>query len=98
LRRESDRVNEDVEPAPGGADRLEHRFELAVDGDVERQEERRLELAGERLDVRARLVVEIGDRDLGTELAERLGAAPGDRAVVGDADDERANAGENRRG
>ena len=55
---------------------------------VERQEERRAERLRQRLDVRARLVVEIGDRELGAELAERLGAAPGDRVLVGDADDE----------
>ena len=55
---------------------------------VHRHEDRRLDLAGQRLDVGLRLVVEVGDRELGAEGAEGAGAAPGDRAVVGDADDQ----------
>ena len=42
----------------------------------------------ERLDEFLRLVVQIGDGQLGAEGAEGLGAAPGDRLVVGNADDE----------
>ena len=92
LRREGDRVHQDVEPAPLLVDRLEHRLELARRRDVERQEQRRLQLARQRLDVRPGLLVEVGDREVGAELAERLGAAVGDRAVVGDADDQRLGA------
>ena len=69
-------------------DPLEDRLELAVGHHVHRHEDRRLDLAGQRLDVRLRLVVEVGDRELGAEGAEGAGAAPGDRAVVGDADDQ----------
>ena len=68
---------------------VEHRLELAGRCDVERQEDRRLELLRQRLDVRPRLVVEVGDREIGAELAERLRAAVRDRVLVGDADDER---------
>ena len=57
---------------------------------VQRHEDRRLDLARERLDVGLGLVVEIGDRELGAEGAEGAGAAPGDRLVVGDADDQAA--------
>ena len=88
LGREGDRVDEEVELAPVLGDALEDRLELAVGHHVHRHEDRRLDLAGERLDVRLRLLVEIGDRELGAERAEGAGAAPGDRAVVGDADDE----------
>ena len=88
LGREGDRVDEEVELAPVGGDALEDRFELAVGHHVHRHEDRRLDLAGQRLDVRLRLLVEVGDRELGAEGAEGAGAAPGDRAVVGDADDQ----------
>ncbi len=40
--------------------------------DVERQEDRRFEFLGQRLDVRPRLLVQVGDRDVGAHLAERL--------------------------
>ena len=70
-------------------DRFEYRFELARNGHVERQEERRAELARERLDVVLRLLVEEGDGEVGAELAECPGAAIGDRLIVGDADHER---------
>ena len=68
-----------------------------VDAHVQRHEDRRLELARQRLDEALRLLVEIGDRELGAERAEGLGAAPGDRLVVGDADDQALLAFEQRR-
>ena len=67
---------------------LEDRLHLAGRVDVERHEDRRLQLAGERLDVFLRLVVEIGHGELGPERAKRLGAAPRDRLLVGNPDDE----------
>ena len=88
LGREGDRVDDEVERAPVGRDPVEHRLELALGHHVHRHEDRRLDLARQRLDVRLRLVVEVGDRELGAERAEGAGAAPGDRAVVGDADDQ----------
>ena len=88
LGREGDRVDEEVELAPVGGDAVEDGFELAVGHDVHRHEDRRLDLAGQRLDMGLRLLVEVGDRELGAEGAEGAGAAPGDRAVVGDADDQ----------
>ena len=43
---------------------------------------------GQRLDEFLRLVVQIGDGELGAEGTKGLGAAPGDRLVVGDPDDQ----------
>ena len=94
LRRECDGVHEDVQASPVLPHLFEHAFEFSGLFDVERQENRRLELARERLDVRFRFVVEIGDRELGTERAECGCAAVGDRMLVGDADDERLLSGE----
>src|SRR5260370_37276026 len=96
LRREGERVNKDVETAPLFGDLLEYRFELPGYGDVERQEYRRLETGRQRLYIGPCFVVEISDRDLGADRAERLGAAIGNRMLVGDADDERAAAGQDR--
>ena len=88
LRRKGDGVHDEIELAPVLGDALEHRLHLAGRVHVERHDDRRFELARERLDVFLRLVVEIGHGDLGAERPERLGAAPGDRIFVGDADDE----------
>ena len=55
-------------------------------------------LAHQRLDIGPGLVVEVGDGQLGAEFVEGLGAAVGDRAVVGDADDQGLAAGEHRAG
>ena len=88
LRRERDRVHEHVEAAPLARNFVEHGFELPGHGHVERQEELGRQLARKRLDIGTRLLVEIGDADVRTELAERACATIGDRLVVGDADDE----------
>ena len=56
--------------------------------DIHRQEDRSFDLPRQRLDMGLGLVVEIGDRELGAERAEGARAAPCDRAVVGDADDQ----------
>ena len=81
-------MEREIEPAPAPLDLREHGLELALDLDVERHEDRRFELLGERLDVRLRLVVQVGDGELGAERAEGPGAAVGDRVLVGDADHE----------
>jgi hypothetical protein len=81
-------VHDEVEPAPVLADALEHRLHLAGRAHVERHHDRRLELTGERLDEFLGLVVEIGHRQLRPERPKRLGAAPCDRMLIGDADDE----------
>ena len=88
LRRKGDRMHDEIELAPFGRDPLEHRLELALGHHVHRHEDRCLDLARQRLDMRLCLVVEIGDREIGAEGAKGSGTAPGDRVVIGDADDE----------
>jgi hypothetical protein len=78
LRRESNRVQANVELAPLRSDLLEHSFQLAFDLEIERHEDRRAELLSERLDIRFCFVVEIGDGEIGAESMQRLRAAIGD--------------------
>src|SRR5271167_1766768 len=87
-RGEGDRVDENVEASPFRRDRLEHRIDLHRVANLQRQQQRRFDRLRQRLDIRARPIVEIGHRDLGAGPMHRLGASPGDRAVVGDADDQ----------
>jgi len=88
LRRESDGVNQNVEPAPLCRDRLEQRFELAGLADVERHEDRCFQGLRQRFDVRFRFFVEVGDRQFRFQFAECFGAAVGDGMLVGDAGDQ----------
>ena len=67
---------------------LENRLHLAGCAHVERHQDRRFEFARQRFDVFLGFVVEIGDRELRAQRAKRLGAAPGDGLVIGNADDE----------
>jgi hypothetical protein len=83
-RRESDRVQREIEPAPAPFDLVEHRLELTLDLDVERHQDRRLERRCQRFDVGLGLVVQIGDGELGAEGAEGPGAAVGDRVLIRD--------------
>src|SRR6266446_5634944 len=87
-RGEGDRVDENVEASPFRRDRLEQRIDLGRVPHFERQEERRLDRRRQRLDIRARPVVEIGHGDLGARPMHRLGAPPGDRSVVRYANDQ----------
>ena len=88
LGREGDRMDQVIHLAPLLPDLFKHRLGLAFDADIERHEDRRFELFRQRLDKALRLLVQIGHRDLGTECAEGAGATPGDRLIVGDADDQ----------
>src|SRR5262245_36903061 len=88
LRLKFDRIQQEVELAPLLPDVLEHLLHLPFDGDIEWQEDRSLQILGERLDMLLRLLVQIGDRQLSAQRAKSLGAAPGNRLVVGDADDQ----------
>ena len=81
-------MHDEVELAPFLGDALEHCLHLAGHAHVERHEDRRLQLARQRLDIVLRLFVQISDCQLGPEGAERLGAAPGDGLIVGDANDQ----------
>jgi len=70
-------------------DGLEHGLELALLGQVERQQQRCIDLSRQRLHVGARLVVEVGDRDIGAERLEGLGTTPGNGLVVSNPRDQR---------
>ena len=86
LEREGDRVQGDVEPAPGLGDAIEHRLELTLFADITRDNDGRPEIACEGLHVGLRLLVQVGDGQFRPEGAEHLGAAVGDRMLVGDAE------------
>src|ERR1700756_1896785 len=81
-------MNEKVQLSPLLGDAVEHRFRLALDTGIQRHENGGLQFTGKRLDELLRLVIEVGDPELGPERAERLGAAPCNGIVVGDADDQ----------
>ena len=88
LRRERDRVEQEIEPAPLLLDTLEHLFGLPFGVHIQRHEDRRLELLRQRFDVLSRAFVEIGYRKLRAQRPERLRTPPSDRLIVGDADNE----------
>ena len=67
LRGKRDRVQGEIELAPAPFDRLKHRLELALDLDVEWQEDRRLKLLGQRLNIGLGLVVQISDGEFGAK-------------------------------
>jgi hypothetical protein len=87
-RRKRDRMNDKVELSPFLLNSLKYRFHLAWDLNVERHEDRCFELARERLDILHGLVVQVSHGQIGPERSESLGAAPSNRLVVGDADDQ----------
>jgi hypothetical protein len=82
-------VHEDVEPAPKPLDPLEKWVLMLVNRDVERDDDRRANALGEPAHIRFGLDVEIGDREFGPCVSERLRDAPGDRLFVRDANHER---------
>ena len=73
-----------IETAPHIADAREHRLKLAWFTHVARNDDRALELFGQRPDVRLRFGIEVGDREFGSRFAQRLGAAIGNAVLVGD--------------
>src|SRR5215469_3535750 len=81
---------ESIEPPPLRRDRVEQRIGLRRVAELQRQQQRRSDCRGQWLDMGPCLVIEIGHRDLGAGPMHRLGAAPRDRTVVGDADDQRS--------
>ena len=81
-------MEQEVQPAPPVLDGVEDDIELTGCRDIAGEEERRLDLSRERLDVGLGLVVEIGDAELGADATEVLGRRPGKAVVVGDTDDQ----------
>src|SRR3954451_15583155 len=81
-------MDEEIEFSPFISDAFKYGLKLTRRVDIERHEDIGIERPRQRFDMLLRLVVEIGDRHLRAQRTERLGAAPGYRLVVGDADDE----------
>lgn len=75
----------EVEPAPAGADRFEHRFEFTRVLDVAGQDQRTVQRLCERSHDQFGLVVEIGRREFGAHRMHHLRAAVGDAVLVGNA-------------
>src|SRR5882757_7335130 len=81
-------MQQKVKLAPLLPDVLEYLLHLPFDSHVKRQEDWSFQVLGEWLDMLLRPLVQIGDRKLCAERAKSLGAAPSDRLVVGNADDQ----------
>ena len=90
---EGDGVHDEVEAAPGHAQRIENRLQRCAVLHVAGIEQRGAERGGERLHAPAEMLALIGEGELRALRGERLGDAPGDRMIVGDAHDQAALAG-----
>src|SRR6516162_8903699 len=88
-RRESDRVHENVETSPSRCDRLEQCIYLRRVANFQRKQQRCLYRCGQRLDIGSSFVIEISHCDLGACPMHLLGASPGNRSIIGNADDQR---------
>jgi hypothetical protein len=90
-RREGDRVHEQVElAAPGGGDLGEDAVEIGVGAHVARRHQLRPHRGRQLAHVRLDPLALEGERELGPLVREPLRDRPGDRALVRDAQDERA--------
>src|SRR5579859_807088 len=81
-------MEQKVELSPVLPDALEDLLSLALSVHVERHEDRRFQFFRQRLDMFLRAVVQIGNGQLRSKGTECLGASPGDRLVVCDADNQ----------
>src|SRR5262249_50340315 len=81
-------MHKKVELAPDFADFLENSLRLAGDANVERHHNRSFESLRERIDKFFGFVVQIAHGELSPQGTKCLGAAPGDRLIVGNADHE----------
>ena len=81
-------MDQEIQSCPFLGDRIEYGLHRTIRFDIERQVEGRLYVARDRVDVRLRLVVEVGDSKHGTSLVKGLCTASRDRMLVGNADDE----------
>src|SRR5262245_8134368 len=80
----------EIETAPNVFERPEQPIHRRRVLDVAWQDDRCFKAFGERLDALAKRLALIGERELRAMLMERLGDAPGDRMIVGNAHDEPA--------
>ena len=77
-----------IDLAPFFPEHVEHRVDGGGIGDVAMPQQDTAEFGGQRLDALFQRIALPGQRDLRTRRAAGLGDAPGDRAVVGDAEDD----------
>ena len=83
-------MDDEVEPAPGLAQRREDAVDAGNVFHVTGQHMLDAELLGQRAHALAEGVALIGEGHFGAMRGQRLGNAPGDRMVVGDAHDQTA--------
>ena len=86
-------MDQEVQPAPGLVDLLEHPVDIAVVLDVAGQNQVRAERPGQWPDALSEGFALIGEGQLGPLGAERSGDAPGDGVVVRNSHDQTALAG-----
>ena len=85
---EADGVDEDVELAVGGFELLEDGVDVGVDGDVAAEGLCAGKVGGELFGFALEALVLITDGEGGAGFGELLGDAPGDAALVGEAEDD----------
>ena len=83
-------MDQEIERAPCLGERREHALDGRLVGHVAGQHQLGADLVRERLDPLLDGVALIGERDLGALVGHGLGDAPGDRAVIGDAEHDAA--------
>ena len=86
--READGVDEDVEFAVGGFELLEDGVDVGVDGDVAAEGFGAGEIGGELFGFALEALALVADGEGGAGFGELLGDAPGDAALVGEAEDD----------
>lgn len=84
---EGDGMDHEIDLAPFLPQHLEGRIDSGGIGDVTMAEQDAAKLGRQRLDAFLQRIPLPGQRDLGTRRMARLGDAPGDGPVVGDAED-----------
>jgi len=83
-------MDQEVELAPGAVDGRENSVHGRSVGDIAGDDEACAEFVGERFDSLLDRLALVGERQFGALCGTRLGDAPGDGTVVGDAHDEPA--------
>src|SRR5215472_18187637 len=82
-------MDENVQPTPIQSHLVEYCLELSRCGYIHRSGDRGLQILSKRLNKAARLLIQPGNREIRADRTKGLGAAVGDRVLVGDAKDKR---------
>src|SRR6185503_18496119 len=86
--READGVDENVELAVGGLELLEDVVDVGIDGDVALEGAGAGQVGGKFLGVPLKALILVADSEGCPGFGELLGDAPGDAALVGEAEDD----------